>query len=139
MSGRGSIVLDARRLEQLIARAPQRADAALDAAAEAGVEIARASFGASPPGRLYRRGRHVHVAAQPGYPPNVDTGRLRRALTVERPGPLRRVITTGSVDYAAALEFGGRHMAARPFLRPMLSTLAELLPGLFGEVIDDAS
>ena len=38
------IVLDARRLEQLIARTPERADAALDAAAEAGVEIARASF-----------------------------------------------------------------------------------------------
>ncbi len=135
MSGRSSITLDRRALEQLIASAPDRADAALEQAAQTGLELARSSFDTSPEGRAYRRHRRVYVASQPGYPPNVDTGRLRRALTIERPGPLRRTITTGDVDYAAALEFGARRMAARPFLRPMLATLADLLPGFFAAVV----
>ncbi len=131
----GSVTLDRRALEQIIAHAADRADAALDQAARTGVALARASFGTSPAGRSYRRHRSVYVASEPGYPPNVDTGCLRRALTVERPAPLRRTITTGDVDYAAALEFGGRHVAARPFLRPMLATLAGLLPGQFAAVV----
>lgn len=135
MSGRSSLMLDKRVLEQLIASAPDRADAALDEAAQAGVELARSSFGTSPAGRTSRRQRSLYVASQPGYPPNVDTGRLRRALTVERPGPLRRTITTGDVDYAAALEFGGQRMAARPFLRPILATLADLLPSFFAAIV----
>ncbi len=130
----GQITLDKRALEQLLVHAPGHADAVLEQAAQIGVELARSSFGTSPEGRRYRRQRSLHVASQPGYPPNVDSGRLRRALTVERPGLLRRTITTGDVSYAAALEYGGRNQAARPFLRPMLATLAGLLPGLFAAV-----
>lgn len=49
----------------------------------------------------------------------VDTGALRRSITVVRAGKLRYVVKTG-VDYAGFVEFGTRHMAAQPFLGPAL-------------------
>ena len=97
------VTLDRRALEQLIVRAPERADAALDEAAQTGVDLALASFGASPEGRVYRRHRSIYVASQPGYPPNVDTGRLRDSWILDFASPTRAMTST-NVTYARFVE-----------------------------------
>jgi HK97 gp10 family phage protein len=59
-------------------------------------------------------------ASAPGEPPARQSGRLQRSIVVELDPsrPSAKVIATA--DYARALEFGTRRMAARPFLRPAL-------------------
>lgn len=48
----------------------------------------------------------------------VDTGTLRRSIhSVFEAGGLRGIVGP-SVDYGAPVEFGTRHMAARPYMRP---------------------
>ena len=78
--------------------------------------------------------------SDPGMPPNVETGNLRRNIAWETPSYLRRRIGTGvgnasSVGYAMWLEFGTRTMAPRPFLRPSLDEtrdeLTEMLKDAF--------
>lgn len=69
----------------------------------------------SQPGRGQTYGRHT--ASAPGDPPAVDTGRLRQSIVALKVERYRWRVGT-NVDYALALEFGTRHIAARPFLRP---------------------
>ena len=95
-------------------------------------------------GRTYMRGKVKHVASVPGQPPAVDTGRLRASIThevvTEGSKTIARIGTSAAeisgkrrdkrakkVNYAKELEFGTRHKAARPFLRPILARKAELL------------
>jgi len=67
----------------------------------------------------------------------VDTGRLRQDIQVEtgklvsgsdtvssaRPGEIARAVLVGqTVPYDPHVEFGTRHMAARPFVRPAFDT-----------------
>lgn len=96
--------------------------------------------------KYYRtKAKKEHWSSGPGDPPHVDTGRLRASLTwmisegteqgnavkapatqddaVGRPDrESRRIVAVigTNVKYAAALEFGTRYMAARPFLRQAL-------------------
>lgn len=127
--------LDKRRLEQLIRQSPGDADDAVEAVAREGEAIVKGSFNTSPPGRSYRRGGRVHVASQPGQPPNIDTGRLMNAIHVYRPRALARIISTGDVEYAPHLEFGTVKMAARPFMRPMAVKLRKLAPDIMKRFI----
>ena len=61
--------------------------------------------------------RRSHVASAPGQPPNTDTGRLAGSIrAVESGKPTAHV--DALADYARALEFGTRNMAARPFMTP---------------------
>jgi HK97 gp10 family phage protein len=66
--------------------------------------------------QVARSGYDVQARAQAVVP--VRTGTLRRSITtvIER-GGLRAVIGP-SVDYGQWVEFGTRHMAARPYMRP---------------------
>ena len=59
----------------------------------------------------------MHIASAPGQPPNTDTGRLVSSLNVTRSGSTTAEVLA-NVEYAAYLEFGTRHMAARPFMTP---------------------
>ena len=59
----------------------------------------------------------MHIASAPGQPPNTDTGRLVNSLNVTRSGALTAEVLA-NVEYAAYLELGTRHMAARPFMTP---------------------
>lgn len=59
----------------------------------------------------------MHIASAPGQPPNTDTGRLAGSIrAVESGKPTAHV--EALADYARALEFGTRNMAARPFMTP---------------------
>jgi hypothetical protein len=78
------------------------------------------SFGTSPAGRTYQRGRRTHVASQPGFPPNVDLGALRASMHVEPAGKLSYHIADG-VEYGIDLEDGRERIAPRPFVQPVFS------------------
>ncbi len=115
---RPEIRLDLSGMERLLRQQPERSARWLDAVAEDIVSDVKLSMGTSPPGRAYPRGNTVHVASQPGYPPNVDTGNLRASIGWRRLAPLDREVRDG-VDYGAGLEFGHGRVAARPFMRPV--------------------
>lgn len=77
----------------------------------------------------------------PGEPPGLRTGGLRLSYNWEvsrgRPGQAvlavgsdaatRRPITGEAVNYAKYLEFGTRHMEARPHLRPAMAIITPLI------------
>lgn len=69
-------------------------------------------------GRMYGR----HQASAAGEAPASDTGRLANSILVRHtPGTLTASVVC-TAAYGLALEFGTRHMAPRPFMRPPIST-----------------
>jgi HK97 gp10 family phage protein len=68
-------------------------------------------------GNVYTRGTVKHVASKPGSPPNQDRGTLTRNIRVTMNDDLTADISSNA-PYSAALEFGTRKMAARPFMTP---------------------
>ena len=95
-------------------------------------------------GRVYRRGRRVHVASAPGEPPATDTGLLRNSVQASR--RMRRTVRTviGEVGigaaYALFLEKGTRRMKPRPFIertlkdkeKPLFELFSKLFRGYLG-------
>jgi hypothetical protein len=73
-------------------------------------------------GRVYRKDGRVHQASAPGQAPAPDQGELRRSWLVRKlePGTYR---IASHLSYAAALEFGTRRLAPRPYLRPAVERL----------------
>jgi len=84
--------------------------------AQAGFRVqrtAKKSIQASPPGGSSGR-------SKPGNPPKTDTGRLVNSIFMDlrkRKDKIEAVVGT-AVKYGAWLEFGTRHIAARPWLAP---------------------
>ena len=117
MAGDFDFTVDVSEMLRLARALPGESETFLDAEAEEGITYIKLSFGTSPPGRSYPRGSRVHVASQPGHPPNVDMGTLRASMRWEREGTLTRHLMDG-VLYGVMLELGTRHMAARPFVGP---------------------
>jgi len=74
-----------------------------------------------------RKGNLLARPSAPGEPPHKRTGNLRRSITheVALDGLSGKVGSFGAkgVVYAAPLELGTRHMAARPYLRPALDRM----------------
>lgn len=70
------------------------------------------------PARQAIAGYRFHRASAPGEAPAVDQGLLISSINTRVNG-LRATIGS-SVGYAAALEFGGRRVAARPAFKPAL-------------------
>lgn len=69
----------------------------------------------SPSGRFYGN----HRASSAGEPPRTDTGNLVRNIDVkEGKGIVRVGIMSQKAIYGAYLEFGTRHIAPRPWLKP---------------------
>ena len=68
-------------------------------------------------------------ASEPGEPPHVRTGALRRSVRVKEASPLYVAVAAGGagtlVPYAAALEFGTSKMEPRPFMIPAVNRLLE--------------
>lgn len=60
--------------------------------------------------------------------PRGETGNLRASIVVKETGPLSRAVTAGARNtspnafYAGFVEYGTAHMAAQPFLNPVVDT-----------------
>lgn len=117
------ITVDTRRLNEVAKMLPTELDAAgRKAAADMSADIIL-SFGTSPGGKKYPRGKRYHIASKPGYPPNVDTGALRASIGWQGVGRLRWMIYAGT-EYADILEFGSKKTAPRPFMTPVFNEWA---------------
>lgn len=116
------IKIDQRKLQQLIATEPERVDKWLRGVAQQIVGDIKLSFGTSPDGRAYERGTVTHIASQPNYPPNVDTGTLRASID-SRPVASRKLTYEihDGVEYGYHLEMGTERMEARPFVAPVFN------------------
>ena len=85
------IVIESNTIDQFLRRFEGDVDRALDAAATTITNDIVQSFGTSPSGNVYGD----HVASQPGYPPNVDTGALRASMRWQESGNKEREIVDG--------------------------------------------
>lgn len=75
------------------------------------------SMAQSKHGVVYKRNGRSHHASAPGESPAIDTGRLSRSLKERYPDPFTGEVVSDE-EYASILEYGGKNMAARPFLGP---------------------
>lgn len=60
--------------------------------------------------------------SMPGTPPNIQTGELHSSIVAVDYGKGHAEVQANA-DYAAELEFGTAHIAARPFLGPAISAI----------------
>jgi len=60
------------------------------------------------------------IASKAGEIPSIQTGTLKRSITIEMDARLPKVFVGTNVPYAEWLEFGTKDMAPRPFLRPAI-------------------
>lgn len=113
------IRVDTEGIDRLLQQEPQKVERWLDGFVEDMVTNIKNSFGTSPPGLSYTRGSVTHVASQPGYPPNVDTGALRASIRWEKTGTAERTIMAGT-EHAEYLENGAEDagIEPRPFMGP---------------------
>jgi HK97 gp10 family phage protein len=110
-------------------------------------------------GRFYRvargsksgrnlRAQGYHQASAPGFPPAVNTNRLRASFISDQLGTwkygyafirtsaVRTILNYGSrVFYAPMLEFGTRKMRPRPFLRPSVKAFATVVERIFATAV----
>lgn len=75
-------------------------------------------------------GGRDHEPSAAGDPPHVQTGNLRSSIRTEVLTPIQ-VVVGPTVYYGKYLEYGTRHMAKRPFMRPALLDSMALIPNLF--------
>ena len=82
-----------------------------------------------------------HMSTQspsaPGEPPGVDTGNLKNSIVAESgDNDLTWVVNIGA-NYGIDLEYGTRHMAARPFVLPSFERIVNGAPRqLFARIIE---
>jgi HK97 gp10 family phage protein len=77
----------------------------------------RLAMAASGSGRIYRRKDRTHQASAPGEAPAIDYGILSGSIQQGMTGETSGAVYTNML-YAVYLEFGTRHLAARPFMVP---------------------
>lgn len=120
MAGTLGIKFDKRALQQLEREAPGRADAAMRRIAFRLEAVIKNSFGTSP--------------SAPGQTPGVDTGALKNSIHMEQ---VRRGVyrVSDGVEYGVMLEYGTRHMAARPWMAPALREIVKEIPAELKAVI----
>lgn len=110
--------LDMSVLERLIETTPARIDQFGRAVAEDATNDIKLSFNTSPPGREYKRKDHVHVASQPGFPPNIDYSALVNSMHWEKVAELTWHVMDG-VEYGYILEEVMQQ--PRPFVQPVFA------------------
>jgi HK97 gp10 family phage protein len=120
------------RFPELIAQAPLDASRLLRVLAMEGRNIVVLSIQERSPGTQQTRygPRRNVIAANPGLPPNTDIGTLVNGITVANRGRFQQAVIS-QAEYSEALEFGTRHMAARPFMTPMADALEKRADEIF--------
>lgn len=113
-----SITFEHRVLDLMINNGPEHLDQWVRAVGQEILGEVKLSFGSSPHGERYTRRGVTHIASQPNYPPNVDTGALRASLRVEKMGELHYQLQDG-VKYGVYLELGTPRMKKRPYILPV--------------------
>lgn len=108
---------DVSGFDDVINQYPDEAQEWLNGFTEDLVTRIKLSFGTSPAGDSYTRGGIVHVASQPGYPPNVDIGTLTNSIEWSESGDLETTIEVGAA-HGEYLEDGTTHIQPRPFMLP---------------------
>ena len=91
------------------------------------------------PQRRYTNGRGRWVlASKPGTPPNTDTGRLVQSIKFDfqNQGLTGRVGT--NLKYGVHLEFGTKHMDARPWLAPAIKATSKQVGQIFKKAVRDS-
>lgn len=130
---RATVHLDMRKLEEIERNFPGRAsDYVMELALTCEAE-AKTSMNTSPPGRAYGN----HVASQPGYPPNIDTGTLLNSIQAVRLGKYSAA-TNVNAEHGVGLEYGdpSSNLAPRPFLLPAVErTVQKLGKGAITKVV----
>lgn len=130
-----SSYVDVSELDRIIQTMPQRIENWGARTSEGMVNDIKLSFNTSPAGREYGRtkkvkGRNskgqftserasvIHVASQPGYPPNIDMGALRASIRWEM---IRKYVfhIMDGVIYGYWLEDGTSTIQPRPFIQPV--------------------
>lgn len=114
-----SVTFEHRLLDLLINNTPDHLDQWIRAVGQEMLADVKLSFNTSPAGETYVRRSVAHVASQPGYPPNIDTGALRASLRVDKVGDLHYRLQDG-VKYGYWLEIGTPKMRKRPFIVPVV-------------------
>jgi HK97 gp10 family phage protein len=73
----------------------------------------------------------------PGEPPASHSGRLRRGVRADSDGAAGSVMVGPSTGapYAAALEFGTRRMAARPFILPAVASFRARIAAIAAQAL----
>jgi phage gpG-like protein len=92
-------------------------------------------------GRSYRRGKNhdiEHVASEPGYPPNSDTGRLAQSIAFDVDVEKLEAVVGTNVQYGAFLEMGTKNIAARPWLFPAFEAHKEEIKANLASALRDA-
>jgi hypothetical protein len=114
----GDVKIDVSGFDRLLSNEPDQLDTWLRGVGNAMVTDIQLSFGTSPGGRTYKRGKITHIASRPGHPPNVDIGTLRATIRLRRKAALHYEITDG-VEHGILLEEGTQTIAPRPFMGPV--------------------
>lgn len=70
-----------------------------------------------------------HVASLPGEPPNRDTGHLDTNIESFKTGKLSAEVRA-QAEYSAALEYGRKGAAERPFMRPAVKQNEAKIKGM---------
>ncbi len=81
-------------------------------------------------GKLYKRGKKTHQASAPGEAPANDYGFLANKINADIDFENMVANLHSSAPYSASLEYGTRHMAARPFLRPAVDRIKPQAEGI---------
>lgn len=82
-------------------------------------------------------GGFPHVPSAPGQPPHVDSGNLKDSIRFDMTGQLEGEVAAAA-EYAAYLEFGTAHMAARPFMTPAVDHVAGGIEQLGADIVRKA-
>jgi HK97 gp10 family phage protein len=128
-----------RRLDALGDR--QRYRVTMTKAHRAGIRVVeryvKENLSGSRTGAIYRYGNVEHQASAPGEAPAVETGNLKNSVRVLEANAERAVLGA-TAEYAAYLEFGTRHMAPRPYMRPAVDEHIGEIEEVMARVIDEA-
>ena len=119
--GKISTTIDTSRLNRILRDLPGNRAHALETIAREINTAAVVSMGEEKHGRMYDVGGVAeHQASAPGEAPAIDTGYLANSMTAELLNSETAIVYTNA-EYAEELEFGGSHLAPRPFLQPAVS------------------